>query len=903
MALIRAIEHYYLYEFLYKHSAITKEQLDIENIYDCYNKMLDNNYIVLGKRRTTYKKKIAKLRKNNKYVYKIKEYKKRINNDAEYLKFKKQIKELSKELNSLIKSNNKVRVLNEYKVGKYNIIGVFDSALSRAMNIKIDSFTEDIICIKSKNNKMIEQLILNGFKYKDHKYKYFTSSAGQIRTKKTMWIKESTWERIEKNIMCGLTIDDINESEEQGCNTNKFMAYCALVQSATEEIGEFDIDRCIVVDDFITKIKGKVDYINKNTINKKNFKIEHNKSMDIEIEHSDGCGMVLPKISKRNFMIRLPWLKGLMASVDFIKWNQEYNNGICKVTDIWGKEWDLIEDNIQYIFSKSQFKMWKYYKNWQEYKNYFKLYICQANKCNEELDFGEFKNKKYNYQMWQTLTDMSRDEVRYFTKFAIKAIDEAYSTREGKLSVLGVNREEYKLTGLQKILRVYPEFLNDKYCKDKLSSAITKYKNDMRQGKIIINAKRTFILPDVFAWMEYLFCGIKKPKGILKNNQVFCKLYKNQKKLLVNRSPHLWREHPIRENIISMEHDREAKEKLRYFSTNAIYTSIHDLISKLLQFDVDGDEALAVADKKLIFIADRNMKDIRPLYYEMGKAKAERITRESLYKGLKNAWKYGNIGKFSNKLTKLWNHKNIDLDIARIICALNNWAIDSAKTLEMPRIHKSIRTKLSLVEKLGLPYFFKYVKNNEYVVEDINDSTVNMFCKEVDNIKFKNYIWDDCGNFSKYNLLSKNIRLIKMDDEIIEKYEELVEDMQKRFHKNKEVEKEELANSIYSELNLEFKEFCESCNIRYIDAVDMVIKYIYANNKNGRKAFMCEVLTDQILDNLNNNIKKDIVNCEYIICSECGKRIKKNSNRQKMCNKCAKELRKERDRIRKRKIK
>ena len=47
--------------------------------------------------------------------------------------------------------------------------------------------------------------------YKGEKYIYFTSSAGQIRTKKTVFIKESVWKKYEKTIMCGLTIDSINK--------------------------------------------------------------------------------------------------------------------------------------------------------------------------------------------------------------------------------------------------------------------------------------------------------------------------------------------------------------------------------------------------------------------------------------------------------------------------------------------------------------------------------------------------------------------------------------------------------------------------------------------------------------------------------------------------------------------
>ena len=47
--------------------------------------------------------------------------------------------------------------------------------------------------------------------------------------------------------MCGLSIESINE--QGGMNINKFLAYLALCNSATDEWKNFDIDKSIVVDD------------------------------------------------------------------------------------------------------------------------------------------------------------------------------------------------------------------------------------------------------------------------------------------------------------------------------------------------------------------------------------------------------------------------------------------------------------------------------------------------------------------------------------------------------------------------------------------------------------------------------------------------------------------------------
>ena len=104
--------------------------------------------------------------------------------------------------------------------------------------------------------------------------------------------------------------------------------------------------------------------------------------MDVLIPHMDGCGIMLDDITT---MVRLPWIKGLLGVFDFKKFI-EVNNCSSKINDIYGKEWDVIEDDIHLIFTKSQFKMWKYYNSWEEYKDFYKKYGCSAGYTNPEED-------------------------------------------------------------------------------------------------------------------------------------------------------------------------------------------------------------------------------------------------------------------------------------------------------------------------------------------------------------------------------------------------------------------------------------------------------------------------------------------------------------------------------------
>lgn len=254
----------------------------------------------------------------------------------------------SVEYNQVATENKYIRKLNPAVLTEKKVISVFESALTRTLEIEQNTLSTDIMVVKVYYFDVIQDLILNGFEYNGEKYKFFTASAGQIRTKKTVFIRESLWDKYERTLMCGLTVNDINN--RGGINVNKFLAYLALSNSATDEWIDFDIDRCIVVPDFDTDVHGEVDYIDDVT-----YEVER-REMDINIEHTDGCGIMLPSVSKKNFMVRLPWIKGLLASFDYRRFIDEHGASPI-VKDIYGVDHDIVAEDIQIIFTKSQFKM------------------------------------------------------------------------------------------------------------------------------------------------------------------------------------------------------------------------------------------------------------------------------------------------------------------------------------------------------------------------------------------------------------------------------------------------------------------------------------------------------------------------------------------------------------------
>ena len=476
--------------------------------------------------------------------------------------------------NEITGGKDHVRVLDESKLNDDNVISVFESSLTRMLGIQQDELTTDLVVVQIYYFDVFKDMVYYGFMFRGEKYRYYTSSAGQIRKKKAVFIKESIWDKFEQTIMCGLTINKINA--KGGNNVNKHLAYMALTNSATDEWKEFDIDRCIVIDDFETNVFGTFDLIDDI-----DYSITR-KSDYVPITHTDGAGMVLPGYLGTNAMFRAPWIKGLLGVFDFISFICE-NEYSPVITDIYGDEHNVLDEDIRIIFTKSQFKMWKFYDNWDDYKKCFKEYHCSAGLCNVEEP--RIKNATINYQMLQTLTAVTDEELLKIAKPSIDRLNNMCSSIDNLFGIFGITPYNAHMTPLQKSIKIYPNLLNDEYLKNTIRDIKNSLVKQYKAGKLEIDGKYTFILPDFYAACQYWFGHKENPDGLLKDGEVFCWLFKNRQRLDCLRSPHLFKEHAVRANVAYEEWENKEEFRRKWFTTNALYTSCHDLISKILQFD------------------------------------------------------------------------------------------------------------------------------------------------------------------------------------------------------------------------------------------------------------------------------------------------------------------------------
>lgn len=778
--------------------------------------------------------------------------------------------------NELTDGKDHIRCIREGSLNDNNVISVFDSALSRTIGIKQDELTDALIVVQVYYFDVFKDISFYGFTYNGEKYKYFTSSAGQIRKKKAVFIKKSVWDRIEKTIMCGLTIDKINS--KGGNNVNKHLAYMALSNSATDEWDEFDIDKSIVIDDFETNVYGTFDFVDET-----DYSITR-KTDYVPIPHTDGAGMVLPSLCTKNFMFRAPWVKGLLGVFDFKKFI-EVNNYSPIITDIYGKEHDVIAEDIQIIFTKSQFKMYKYYDSWDEYKDAFKKYHCSAGRCNIEED--KIKNAKINYQMLQTLTNVTDDEIDLLTKKSVDKISNICNSKETMMDILGITPYNTNMTPFQKAVKIYPALLSDTYAKDVIREVKNSLLKKYRSGKLEVIGKYTFLLPDYYAACEYWFGHIEEPKGLLDDKEVFCWLFKQYDKLDCLRSPHLYKEHAIRFNVASNGYGERVEQIREWFTTNAVYTSTHDLISKILQFDVDGDKSLVVADRDFVRIAERNMNGIVPLYYNMRKAEPTQLNNKNIYAGLNAAFTGGNIGIYSNNISKIWNddvfvngtdeEKQEATECVKRLCCQNNFVIDFAKTLYKPEFPHEINEQISKYTNAKLPAFFEFAKDKERSqVKERNQSFVNKIYDRIPN-KPINTRGMNLGKID-YKVMMNDSTII-CNKEVAELYDEL--NKQYRYMINMKDEYIDNLRYVACKIRDEFSKFGYSDET----ITDMLVEYLYGRDKRY-KQLLWFCYGQYVVNNLEKNIS--VKKTKVIQCIDCDEwfEVDIKDTKSCRCNKC-----------------
>ena len=581
---------------------------------------------------------------------------------------------------------------------------------------------DEIVYMEIFHNDIMWQIIRDGIMIADKKYILYSATTGQVRNTTITLLREDFFEKHQGTLLVGLSVEYINS--RGGMNVGKHLSYTALpLSSSVLPEKEIDIDRCILVKGLETIVTDLVKYVDiQADENGQHYVAATPKEYiekDVPVEHTDGAGMFLPGELPSSCQIRSGYFKGAMFPFDFRTFAKEIAHNTI-IPDAWGNPIDVEEQDIRFLLTTSQLKMWKMYDSWEDYKKAFndngvKISVnSYANPAKDTVTFA--------YQYLQTLpigcdikklcTPAKNDIIRLHTDFEyVKEvmgytddsetdIDEISDVEETEDSE-STDNDEVVTDGLQtdtkenkdkrscnsliaEALNIYPQLVYDTYIEKKIRQLVISKRKNYRAGKLPLGGYYSYVAPDMYAFCEYLFMGEKNPQGLVPKNHVYNKYYDNKgtvEHVVCLRSPHLSRYEYGKRDLVKTE---ECRRWFAHMESDTV-VSCHDLLSKTLQMDWDGDEILVSDDAELYRLAE-DLPDV-PLYYEMQTAEPQQITKEAIYDNLVKGFDNNVIGDSSNAITKLWNTPETTKDnpipyddAINVFCAYSNYAIDYPKT-------------------------------------------------------------------------------------------------------------------------------------------------------------------------------------------------------------------------------
>lgn len=468
-------------------------------------------------------------------------------------------------------------------------------------------FVPDLISIKTDTSKKdYKELCKNGLRVRvkinnktyDMKYKRLCAGAGQLRRNSAMFVNQDIYDRLEAIMMCGLTKNSIGK-----INLAKFNAYYALYTSAANPVRK---PRICVVNDLEIDIKNqKIAWIYQDKNG--NMDIE-NRIMDITQNVFDGSGMISPEMATKwqedlsldylpsSFIIRAPWIKGLVSVIDFHKFAKEIAH-TDKIVDHWGVEYDV--DKIDVVLTVSQFKLYRKYQNFQQYMYYHNKYdhifsVTRVNK--KENDFLTTLN--YQYIQSNNFTEESIKNLADFTIDWLKQImtcNKLYTM----LYLIGCHDEDSKVSDIEnkinsnisKALMYDDRIMNDEYFRIKVCQSIDKKIKQAKIGKLFVEGSYDFAIPDLYALCEHAF-GMEV-NGLLKEKESWNKRWVDKGSTIVSmqRSPLVA---PSENQLRYISLDEKCKDWFQYIQSGMIM-SIWDVGMMLCSdADYDGNTYIAV---------------------------------------------------------------------------------------------------------------------------------------------------------------------------------------------------------------------------------------------------------------------------------------------------------------------
>lgn len=442
----------------------------------------------------------------------------------------------------------------------------------------------------------------NGFTINGIKYHRLLGTAGGIKTSTIVYVNSQLYPEIKKRI-------DNGRDMTKKMVPAKLEAYQALACSGSIPVSW--PNGIIVVPDCMTTFTADVISIDDNDTSLEEPKMEFVKGKIIENDASDGCGMMLPALSKRwngelggnseevvsGVNSRCAWTKGMIFTFDFIEFAEKVAKSYV-IKDAWGHERDIREAEL--ILTTSMLKLWDSYESFEAYYqncllNHYQFSVAKTTP--HEMD----KRRNLNYQFIQGY-QLADDDIQDLISPTVDEIRDIMGMdyRKSILYLCGCNLNEKnwsKVDYTSQALMACPDMINDPFVRNKIRKMISKRIRQAKIGVLTVDGNFAIMCGDLYALAQSMF-GIAVT-GLLEVGELYHKFWRDKgvPEVVCFRAPMTSHNNVVKQRV---SYSEDALYWFKYIDNAVIINAWDTLCMSCNGADLDGDLLFTTNNKVLV---------------------------------------------------------------------------------------------------------------------------------------------------------------------------------------------------------------------------------------------------------------------------------------------------------------
>mgnify|MGYP000100868818 FL=1 len=509
-------------------------------------------------------------------------------------------------------------------------------------------FKPDYLCVIIDREKDYHRAC-KGFSINGMKYQRLLGTNGGVKNETIVFISARHADEIKRRI-------DNGRNMEKEMVPAKLEAYKALTCSASIPVSM--PHGVLVVSDCETEFLSDIIYLNDE--NSGEPIMEERKQVPVQLNESDGYGLMLPSLAKRwseeleldytvsGVNTRFSWEKGMVFAFDFLDFAEKIA-GSYFVKDAWGNDVDI--RNVELILTTSMLKLWDSYDSCEDYirnclENGYTFGIAKT--CPKELE----QERTLNYQFIQSY-DLSDEDIEELIRPTMDEIKEVLYADPVKtvlfLKGAGMNEDNIGRTDndFAKALMIEPRMIDDPYVQNCIYQMIKNRINEAKVGVIKVHGNYSIVCGDPFSLCQHIF-GLTVT-GLLKSGEIYNAYWcsKGIDSLACFRAP-MTCHNNIR--LVHPHRSEDADYWYQHMKTCTLFNSWDTAAHALNGMDKDGDLVMLTDNKVLV----DKLKVLPALMCVQRKAKKKIVSEEDSIQA--NIDSFGDdIGKTTNWITSMFD--------------------------------------------------------------------------------------------------------------------------------------------------------------------------------------------------------------------------------------------------------